>query len=118
MNKALIERRISAVFLSYVILVLNVKRGLGMFNNLQDKNHVSASDPKQGAAFHHILANFVLKGTVENGFLLHGVDDDLLEALTDPNSENVDTTSYLESAASKLDIVRANLGSFDKFTRI
>jgi len=52
---------------------------------------------------------------VKDGFILHGVDNDL-QALTDPNSENIYTTLYLESASSKLDIGRANLGSFDKFT--
>ena len=102
MNKALFECGISAVSLSCVIFVLNLKRGLGMFNNLKDKNPVSASDPKQGAAFHYILANFVLKGIVKDGFILHGVDNDLLEALVlelkDPNSDNVDPTLYKESA--------------------
>ena len=69
MNEALFSRGISAVFLSYVVLVLNVKRGLGMFHTLRAKSCISASDPKQGAAFHYILANFTLKGIVKNGFL-------------------------------------------------
>jgi hypothetical protein len=116
MNKALFERRIGAVFLSYVILVLNVKRGLGMFSTQRLKNPVSASDPMQGAAFHHILANFVLQGVINDNFRVYGVDDEVLMTLMDPTSSEDDESVYLESASKKFDIVKANLASFDTFT--
>ena len=112
MNEALFSRGISAVFLSYVVLVLNVKRGLGMFHTLRAKSCVSASDPKQGAAFHYILANFTLKGIV---FLLHGIEDDELKMLMDPTSDYKEATLYLESASSKFDVVKENLACFNDF---
>ena len=111
MNEAF-SRGISAVFLSYVVLVLNVKRGLGMFHTLRAKSCVSASDPKQGAAFHYILANFTLKGIV---FLLHGIEDDELKMLMDPTSDYKEATLYLESASSKFDVVKENLACFNDF---
>ena len=61
MNEALFSCRINVNFMSYVILVLTVKRRLGMFKTLSAKNPVSASDPRQGALFHHVLSNFVLR---------------------------------------------------------
>jgi hypothetical protein len=81
-----------------------------MFETLRCKNPVSASDAKQGATFHYIRANLVLKGIVENGFCLHGVENAELEAFMGPNpGDEVNTESaYLESAAKKLDIVTAN----------
>jgi hypothetical protein len=114
MNEAF-SRGISAVFLSYVVLVLNVKRGLGMFHTLRAKSCVSASDPKQGAAFHYIPANFTLKSIVKNGFLLQGIKDDELKMLMDPTSDDKDANLYLESASSKFDVVKENLACFNDF---
>ena len=51
MNEALFSRRINVTFLSYVILVISVKRRLGMFKTLATKNPVSASDPRQARCF-------------------------------------------------------------------
>jgi hypothetical protein len=100
--------------LSYVILVLTVKRRLGMFKTLSSKNPVSASDPRQGAFSHHVLSNFVLKGVLEHGFLLHGINNDELEKIV--NSRVEPTTVYKNSARSLRQEVNKSLASFDAFT--
>ncbi len=55
MNAALFTRRVTAFFFAYVVVVLNVKRRLGMFATRHQKNPVCGSDPKQGAAYNFIL---------------------------------------------------------------
>ena len=66
MNAALFTRRITAFFFAYVVVVLNVKRRLGMFATPHQKNPVSGSDPKQGAACNFVLI-YLIERMLDDG---------------------------------------------------
>ena len=83
-----------------------------MFKSLSTKNPVSASDPRQGASFHRVLANFVLKGVFDH-FLLFGIDDDEVEKLM--NSKGLSDRAYKDEAAVYRRDINDKLASFDKF---
>ena len=78
MNEALCKLRITIFFLAYVVIVLNVKRRLGMFETPHAKNPISGSDPKQGAAYNFVL-NYFLEGVIKDGIEIEGAhaDNDL-----------------------------------------
>ena len=84
-----------------------------MFKSLSTKNPVSASDPRQGASFHRVLANFVLKGVLEHRFLLYGIDDDEVEKLM--KSKGLSDRAYKDEAAVYRRDINDKLASFDKF---
>ena len=76
MNAALFTRRITAFFFAYVVVVLNVKRRLGMFATPHQKNPVSGSDPKQGKAYNFVLI-YLIEGMLDDGLKLCGVKLDV-----------------------------------------
>ena len=57
MTEALHSVGVSATFLAFVVLVLNVKLKLGMFSD-SSNSKIVMSDKKQGAAFHFVLHKF------------------------------------------------------------
>ena len=75
MAEALHSVGVSASFLAFVVLVLNVKLKLGMFSD-SSSSKIVMSDKKQGAAFHFVLHKFVLKCSVKDGWRLHGILDE------------------------------------------
>ena len=115
MNTALFSRRIGLEFIAYACLVLNVKRGIGMFSSLHKKNVISTSDPKQGAAYHSIMVMFI-KGILDHGFRLYNVEDDELRKLMNPSTLEADPRLYLKSASEMLASGLEALRSFDMLT--
>jgi len=66
--------RVSASFLAFVTVVMNVKVKTGMIQI--GTTAIELSDMTQGAEFNFVLAKFIYPGCVQLGWRLNGIIDD------------------------------------------
>ena len=67
-NETLCSVRVSAFYLAFVTVVLNVKLQLGMFQTGKAVA-IDISDVTQGAAFNFVLARFIYPCCVKHGVM-------------------------------------------------
>ena len=98
MSDKLNEIGVQYPMIAYALLFLNIKRGLGMF---EQHSQVRASDSFQAASYHYLLANFVGQVCIDENLGLLGAHE--------ASIDDADTQTPAES------LITASIGNLKMF---